>query len=500
MLSADIPQGKLRGAPLHGDGGALFAGIPFAEPPVGPLRLRPPQPPRPWSGVRDASRYRAAPLQRLTALAGSNADAAIAGASVSLAAENSEDCLYLNVWTPEVTGRRPVIVWIYGGGFDMGSAAPPMTDGAALSRQTGTVVVAANYRVGALGYLHLAELGGPRWATSSNLGLQDQAAALHWVRQNIAALGGDPTNITVAGESAGAFSIGSLLATPAAAGMFHRAILSSGSTERVFTADIGTAVAADLLTTLGLDTVDGLLDVPAELILTAQNTIVDTDIGRRNLPGGRSWGVVLDGTILPAHPNSVVASGDCSDVGLLIGANRDELRLFQFLQGDTYVPTHEQALLAEMHRAGVASPRHLLTAYRARMPHADLAELRTMFLTDAIYRLPATKLAAAHTAAGGSAHTYLFAAQPFGPQLGACHAADLPFLFDGLEQIGRATDDLLRTRDELTRAWGLFAATGAPGWPRFDPTTRPNTRQFGAAPTMITEPPIDDVAAAWQQA
>ena len=191
------------------------------------LRLRPPQPPEAWTGVRAADVFPPAPAQGSTAL----------GGRATMTFASDEDCLYLNLFAPALDGARPVIVWIYGGGFEIGTASPPMTDVAALGRATGTVVVAMNYRVGALGWLHLADLGGPDWAGSTNLGLQDQIAALHWVRANIAAFGGDPDNITVAGESAGAFSIGALLAAPAAAGTFHRAILSSGSTERVFAAE-----------------------------------------------------------------------------------------------------------------------------------------------------------------------------------------------------------------------------------------------------------------------
>jgi para-nitrobenzyl esterase len=490
----DTRDGRLRGGPLP-DGGALFAGIPFAAPPVGPLRLRPPQPPQPWSDVRDATELRTAPPQRLSALL---AGAGGGDSAINPMGDHDEDCLYLNVWTPELSGRHPVLVWIYGGGFDSGSASPPTTDGAALSRLTGTVVVAANYRLGALGFLHLAELGGPGWAGSSNLGLQDQAAALRWVRDNIAAFGGDPGNITVAGESAGAFSIGSLLVAPAAEDTFHRAILSSGSTSRIFDADTGTAIASDLLAKLELDKVDDLVDVPVERILDVQNSVVDTDIGRRNLPGGRSWGVVLDGTVLPRHPQGAVAAGAAAGIGLLVGANRDEMRLFQAMQGAAYTPADEPALLAEMERAGVADPGRLLAGYRQRSPKAGLAELRTLFLTDAVYRLPASELAAAQTAAGGRAHAYLFAAEPVGPDLGAFHGSDLMMVFDALDHVG--TPELIKVRDDLTEAWARFAATGDPGWAPYDPGARPNTRQFGGTEQMITEPPADEATATWATA
>jgi para-nitrobenzyl esterase len=518
----DTPAGRLRGTPLP-DGGVLFAGIPFAAPPIGSLRLRPPHPPRAWLGVRDATRFRPAPPQTVPALmrgqraagnpsppgssprtAETPSPAGIGpsttqapsptASSPFLVGDRSEDCLYLNVWTPDLAGRRPVLAWIYGGGFDAGSAAPPFTDGAALSRLTGAVVVAANYRVGALGYLHLAGIGGPDWAGCSNLGLQDQAAALRWVRENIAAFGGDPGNITVAGESAGAFSIGSLLATPAAAGTFHRAILSSGSADRIFDADTGSAIATDLLAALGLGTVEGLLDVPVEKILAVQSAVVDADIGRRNLPGGRSWGVVLDGAVLPHHPRAAVSDGAAAGIGLLVGANREEVRLFQVMQGAAFEPVNEGALLDEMRRAGVASSERLLAGYRRRAPGAGLAGLRSMFLTDAVYRRPASALAAARAAAGGPVHAYLFSAAAMGQQLGACHGADLMLLFDRVDPGNR---ELLAVRDDLIGAWARFAATGDPGWPPYDPAAPLNTRQFGGTASMVTEPPADDASAAW---
>ncbi|KPM52186.1 carboxylesterase [Frankia sp. CcI49] len=422
------------------------------------------------------------------------------GAGAAMTFESDEDCLYLNIWTPDLTGNLPVIVWFYGGGFDTGSAAPPATDGAALSRLTGTVVVAANYRVGALGFLHLADLGGSAWEGSSNLGLQDQAAALRWVRDTIALFGGDPGNVTAAGESAGAFCVGALLTMPAAAGTFHKAILSSGSASRIFDADTGTAIATDLLAALGLQKVDDLLDIPVERILDTQHTVIDGDIGRRNLPGGRSWGVVHDGTILPRHPEQAVAAGDAAGIGLLVAANRDEVRLFQTMQGAAFIPADEAALLAEMSQAGAPVPERLLAGYRRRAPDADAGDLRARFLTDAIYRLPASRLAAAQVAAGGRAHTYLFAAEPFGPGLGAFHAADLLVLFDSLERRGVATPQLRQIQHDLTGAWARFAATGDPGWPLYAPTADPNTRQFGGDTDMVTEPPDDDATTAWTQA
>jgi para-nitrobenzyl esterase len=492
----ETDRGRVRGLAM-GAAGAVFAGIPFAGPPVGPLRLRPPQPVESWSGVRDAVRFPPRPAQ--SGFAGQQIDM---GPSVGVTAEgletnpqSSEDCLYLNVWSPGLSGRRPVIVWIYGGGYEVGAASPPDTNGASLAQRADIVVVAMNYRVGALGFLHLVDLGGPEWAGSTNLGLQDQAAALHWVKENIAAFGGDPDNVTIAGQSAGAFSVGSLLAMPIAAGTFGKAILSSGSTSRIFHTDIANVIAEDVLSKLGLSTVDELLDVPVERILAIQSSVVDNDLGLRNLPGGRSWGAVLDGTLLPRRPQDAVKDGVAVDIPLLVSANRDEMRLFQLMQGEAYHPDDEDALLAEITRAGFTQPAQVLAAYRKRAPAADLTQLRTLFLGDAIYRMPVSRLAQAQVAAGGRAYAALFSAEPMGPEIGAGHGMDLPYVFDQLTAMQADTPENLAIRDEMVGTWARFAATGDPGWPAY---THANARQFGGDAATVTEPPDDEATALWR--
>ena len=466
--------GQLRGKELPG--GILFAGIPFAQPPIGELRLRPPQPVEPWTGVREATTYPPAPAQGGTALA----------AEEQMPWADDEDCLYLNLFTPALDGARPVIVWIYGGGFEVGTASPPMTDVAALARATDAVVVAANYRVGALGWLHLADLGGAEWAGSTNLGLQDQIAALQWVRENVATFGGDPDNVTIAGESAGAYSVGSLLAAPGASGTFHRAILSSGSTERIFSAATATAIAEDLLNALGLSSVDELAGVPVERLLATQGTVIESDIARRNLPGGRAWGVVLDGSVLPVHPTAAVRAGALTQIPLLISTNRDEIKAFEQLPG--FAPADDNAVLADIRRAGFDEPDSVLTGYRVRHPQADLTELRSRFLTDAIYAFPANQLAEDQVGASGKAYRALFAADPFGPEMGTPHGMDLLYIFDMLDGNGAGTPANHAVRDDLHDVWRRFAATGDPGWPVYDAYAFDNTRLFGGPGGMTTEP------------
>ena len=498
-IVVDTDHGPLRGR--RAGGLTVFAGVPFAAPPTGDRRLAPPQPVDHWSGVRDALTLPPAPSQGTSALRGDrNADSRPARlgwsggpaaahfaahlAAVDAATRNSaEDCLYLNVWTPDHAGDRPVIVYLFGGGFDAGSASPPVTDGAALARATDCVVVTVNYRLGALGFLHLADLGGAEWAGSTNLGLQDQAAALRWVQANIAAFGGDPKRVTLAGQSAGAFSVGALLTMPAADGTFQRAILHSGSTQRVFPASTATSIAEDLLSALGVDDLGSLRTLPVQRILEVQNLVIDTDIGRRNLPGGRSWGVVLDGNVLPRHPHEALTYGAARDITLLVGANHDEMQIFQRIGAAAFRPADEAALLAEISRGGAAHPGEVLDGYRRRLSTSgaapDLADLRAAFLTDYVYREPATRLAATQIAAGGTAYHYVFADAPLGPGLGAFHGCEGIYLFEDLDRAGITSTRSRAVGDAFRHAWAAFAWDGQPGWPSYDPRADNSTQYFG---------------------
>ncbi|MFJ5306921.1 carboxylesterase/lipase family protein [Streptomyces sp. NPDC088350] len=488
-VSATVEQGELAGRALD-DGGSVFAGIPFAEPPVGPLRLRPPRPPRPWQGIRDATAFRASPAQNPDPWSPPDA-------------MHDEDCLHVNVWTPDVHGHRPVMVWIYGGAFESGSAAPPGTDGQWLMRGGDVVAVAFNYRVGALGFLDLTGIGGENWSGSVNLGLQDQVAALHWVRRNIARFGGDPDNVCVFGGSAGASSVGCLLAMPTARGLFRRAVLMSPPVARIYAPATARRLAADLLDTVGVRRPEQLLDLPVEDILAAQAKIVPADMGVRALPGGRSWGPVLDGTVLPRTPVQAAEAGDTVTVPLLIGANRDEMLAAEvFGQPGTEPPTVD-ALYDEVAGAvGEDAARGLLDAYRAAEPDAGTARLRLRFLGDHLYRVPAARMAEAHTRAGGRAYRYLFAADL--PVVGPSHGMEAALVFgthdsddNPLAQLYRQWDGSAALGRQVMAAWAGFARTGDPGWAPHTPGAA-DVQVFGA-PGPVSEPPTA-TAAAWQLA
>ncbi|WP_194903935.1 carboxylesterase/lipase family protein [Catenulispora rubra] len=479
-VSVEIPQGSLNGRVLD-EGGVLFAGIPFAQPPTGALRLRPPQPPRPWAGVRDASDFLPPPPQN-------------AGLSLPPDTVCSEDSLHVNVWTPDVHGRRPVMVWIYGGAYETGSAAPPVTDGQQLMRGGDVVVVSFNYRIGALGFVHLAGIGGQEWADTANLGLQDQVAVLRWIRENIAEFGGDPDNVTVFGNSAGAGAIGCLLAMPTARGLFQRAVMMSPPIGRIYSPATAEQLATQLLDEVGIHRPEQLANVPVEHILTAQSRAVSGDLGARALPGGRSWGPVLDGIVLPGMPLQAVEAGETADVSLLVGANRDEMLLFERFEQPDITPPTADAVLADMAATvGQAAARDLWEAYQVAEPDGTPARLRLRFLSDYIYRIPASRMADAHIRAGGTAHQYLFAADL--PGLGAGHGTEVALVFGGhkdpanpLAQVYArwpGSDQLSR---EMMAAWTAFAHSGDPGWTRHAPGAT-DVHVFGAD-GPVAEPPV----------
>ena len=464
--TVETTGGRVRGG--RSEGVSVYRGIPFAR----QSRFAPPRPPVPWSGIQDATAFGPAAPQH-------------AMGPRPAPASQSEDCLYLNVWTPAAdAGRRPVMVWVHGGGFEAGTSFAAHTDGSALVRRGDVVVVSLAYRLGALGFLDLTGWGGP-----ANLGLLDQVAGLEWVRDNIAAFGGDPGNVTVFGESAGAFSIGALLAMPRAKACFHKAILQSGGTTRIFQPDTTQAMTADLLRATGCATIDELRAVDADKILDAQQRVIDTDIGCRNTPGGRSWGAVADGEVLPAHPQGAVESGAVAGFPILVSATRDEVNVFRAAAPSAFDPVDEAALLAEMSGCVGGRADRLHAFYRATDP--DLGSIRSRFLTDWIYRIPAVRLAEYWR---GPAWLSLFAwsSPVFADGRGSHHALDTPFVFGTVAdpavaaQIG-PDPSAAAVSEAMSTAWISFAHTGNPGWPRYTRERR-TTMRFDAEPRPVDDP------------
>ncbi|MCX5394783.1 carboxylesterase/lipase family protein [Streptomyces sp. NBC_00094] len=464
-------QGEVRGR-TSPYGVTSFLGIPYAAPPFGALRFRAPAPPEPWTGVRDA-----------TAHGPTAPHAPYAPPFDALIPENhipGEDCLNLDIRTPAPGpgAALPVMVWMHGGAFTNGSGSASGYDGSAFARD-GVVCVNLNYRLGSDGFLHLP--GRP-----DNRGLLDQIAALRWIRENIASFGGDPDRVTVFGESAGAMSIGTLLTTEAARGLFRRAVLQSGACHHYLRPASARLIAARLAERLGIEPTPAAFEaVPLPELLYVQaelRTEVSAD------PDPARWGeAVLN--MMPFEPvrPGLTLPGPDGDVDLLIGSNREEYRLF-------LVPTRRlqafpESSLRAMTAAYGLDPGEALPVYRDARPDATPGELLDAVATDWFYRIPAIRLA---EAVPGS-HLYEFAWRSplFDGTLGACHALELPFVFDRLHDPSYAP--LLGDRppqalaDAMHGAWISFATTGDPGWEAYDKTTR-TTMTFTTTPTAVPDP------------
>src|SRR5579884_487511 len=373
----EIVSGRLRG--ITSGGIHAFKGIPYAAPPVGPNRFRPPQPAQPWAGVREASAYAGhawqSPLRpkrrpELDRLLGPADDT-----------PEGEDCLTLNVWTPDLDkGKRPVMVWLHGGAFAYGSGNRAVTDGANLARRGDVVVISVNHRLNIFGFLHLADLGGERFAGSGNAGMLDQIAALEWVRDNVAGFGGDPGNVTIFGESGGGGKVSALLAMPAAQGLFHRAIVQSGAAIRMTARERANALAAAVLAQLGIgkNECDRLQDVPPQQLLAAIAP-ASRAAGPRPFPllDRYDFGPVVDGADLPQHPFDPAAPAASAAIPLLVGGTKDESSLFLTEDEPYWTGTlTEAALRARIAAVAGDDADAVIAAYRERLPSATPAELQ----------------------------------------------------------------------------------------------------------------------------
>jgi para-nitrobenzyl esterase len=451
-------MGRLEG--LEREGVRIFRGIPFARPPVGELRFRPPEPPQPWPGVRDATCFGPSAPQPPLAMAG------FPGFDIG---ETSEDCLYLNVYAPAGEGaRRPVLVWIHGGAFVIGSGSQSLYDGSALARRGDAIVVTVNYRLGALGFLDLGEQEG---VATANAGLLDQVAALRFVRDHVEAFGGDPDNVTIFGESAGGMSVGTLLGCPTAAGLFRRAIAQSGACHATHDWESAAGVTAAVLSALDVDSpnVRTLREVPVAQLMSLQQRI-----GLRlMLAGGRQilpFAPVVDGHVLPKHPLDAVRDGLSRDVSLLIGTTRDEWKLFGRFDPEMRTLDEEKLVARVQQRLPHADGRRLVQSYRANRPEADWASVCFALETDRVFRMPAVRLAEAQAAAGASTFMYRFDWESpfFGGLVGACHGIDVPFVFGGLDlpmadQFVGTGPAARRLADRTMDGWLAFARGGRPG-------------------------------------
>jgi para-nitrobenzyl esterase len=485
----------------------VYRGIPYAKPPVGKLRFCAPEPVVPWAGVRAATSFGASAMQARSAIV-----------TASVPEPFSEDCLYLNVYTPAADdARRPVFFWLHGGAFSYGSGGEVLYDGGRLAERGDVVVVTINYRLGVLGFSHFPEHERVRLGVTSNAGILDQIAALRWVRDNIAAFGGDPDAVTVAGESAGAFSVAMLLAMPAARGLFRHAVAQSGARFSRGGADPHhtTELLRRALAVPG-DNPEALWDVPAARVLEAQRQLT---VGSSISAGSVSAFVpVHDGDTLPLPLDQALAYGEHARVPLLIGTNRDEINLFM---GPALKklgePIAESAMLAQLGNlipdAGEARLREMIEVYRASrsergLPHGDRALLAAIS-SDGLWRIPSGQFAEAYLAYQPNTFQYLFTYESPAMRgaLRACHGLDLPFMFGTYDAAGQAqfagTGEVVqRLSERMMDAWLAFTCSGDPSlshadahWPAYNLAQRP-TMQLDQESALV-QAPYDAERAAW---
>ncbi|MFE6188487.1 carboxylesterase/lipase family protein [Streptomyces sp. NPDC056465] len=481
--------GAVTGRPVPRDPAVtVLRGIPYAAPPFGANRFRSPRPAAPWDGVRDCAVHGPVAPQ----------SAELPGSPVW--SPGDEDILSLNIWTPGGHGDAlPVLVWIHGGAYLFGSSAQPDFDGTALAR-LGLVVVTLNYRLGFEGFGHVPP-GADGEPCPDNRGLLDQIAALRWVREDIAAFGGDPGRVTVAGQSSGATSVACLMAMEGARGLFRRAVVHS-AVNACATPESAARTTAEVAVAAGVPaTYDGLVSASPKMLVDASDQVAER---YRSDPGSgpRHYDPAIYGPVagvagLPLDPLTALAAGAGRAVDLLVCHTSEEYWLLDAVGSCAKVTTEERiAAFASDHRL----PESLLHAYRALMPEASVNELYLAVYGDMLFGEYSSRLAEYHARAGGRAHLSRFVRQRDGrgEQVRAWHCADIPFAFGNVDEESvhflmggppGAADRALAGR--MTQAWADFAATGDPGWPRLasgDPGAPPRPAAGDAVRIWDTRP------------
>ena len=487
------PRALTQQGPVEGEASGTvlaFRGIPYAAPPVGALRFRAPQSPVKREGVLSALDMGPACPQLIDADLTENNHAMMA-----------EDCLSLNVWTPGTDARkRPVMVWIHGGAYVVGSVRNTGYDGSRLAARGDVVVVSINYRLGAWGFLALADHGSS-YDGSANAGLLDQIAALRWVQQNISVFGGDPGNVTIFGESAGASSAGALLSMPQAAGLFSRAILQSGlpSNQTPHAYPRSKRLAAEFLTLLGATSPAEIQGRSMQDLLDAQDALFTShsDLG--------TFGPVVDGITLKEPPFTVVSEGRGNRVPILVGTTGEEMRYFTSVY-DIGLERKPRALMQEQLKAA-AGPRaaEVLATYEKLYP--DWGDVAVQIASDAFLRLPSIRLAEAVTGFQ-PVYMYLFSYRSTSSykRFGSMHSIEIPFVFGTVDlpeviaYLGRSphrAELSARTMDH----WVAFARHGNPAlpggmlWPRYDLQGR-QTMELGPESKLVSDP-LGEQRRAW---
>ena len=470
--------GAIRGVRRHGV--SAFHGIPYAAAPIASRRFRPPEPAEPWSGVRDCT------------TSGSICPQGSPGAASRLVQD--EDCLNLNVWTAGPDGNRPIIFYIHGGGFVAGHGSARVTDGERLARR-GAVVVAANYRLHALGFL---DLEGPH---DPIIGLLDQIMALKWVRDNAHAVGGDPGNVTIAGYSSGGNSVAMLLTMPAAAGLFRRAVIQDGSAVVHLTRETTARVAADFLDALAITRSDrdALERISIDAVLNAVREV--TAVYRRMPPQDTSRKAAVDRrkgtTWTPAHgpqlarpPLLAIRAGDARGIDLMIGTNRDSMTLIS----DTMPPIAPDVIGGYLgdHLDDARSLATVLETYGSELPGATANDVLGAVMTDLLLAVPATLVAEAQARHNRRVWLYEFCC-PNRTTGKAAHGIDTGLWFGNAHRDALADDPVLRLANRMADTLVAFAREGDPstselsGWRPYDAEQRA-TMQLDFEPRVVLDP------------
>ncbi len=482
-------------------GAYVFCGIPYAAPPVGSRRWLPPQPAEPWDGVR--------PVKRFATTAPQNPPESSILAAPQPEPQD-EDCLYLNIFTPGLDdARRPVLFWIHGGGFTTGSGSALVYYGRNITMRGDVVLVTINYRLGALGFLKLDEVTNGNIPATGNEGLLDQTFAMEWVRDNIAAFGGDPDNVTIFGESAGGMSVGAQLAMPGAKGLFHKAIPQSGAAHTASSPDRSVKAANVFLQILGISASDtgALRSLAMERLMEAQKELAVRAITPEFAIGGMPLQPVIDGKILPRMPINAIANGSADGIPVLVGSILEEWKLFGVMDPSIASLTEEQLLRRCQRIIPSGDVGGLIEAYRKarekRGAPTTPGELLMAIQTDRTFRMPAIALAETQMQRGTPAYSYLFTwtSPAMDGKLGACHALELGFLFGTHEEnfsgIGPEADALSANMQDT---WVAFARTGDPScespgkWPAYG--ERRETMVLGRE-SVLVEAPYEEERRAW---
>jgi para-nitrobenzyl esterase len=481
FVEVNTSAGKIRGLVI--DKVYAFKGIPYGASTAGKRRFMPPVKPEAWTGIKDTIAWGPEAPQVSPHTEIPEVRATIPGTGMS------EDCLRLNIWTNGFgrNDKRPVMVWLHGGGFTSGNGSYTIYDGTNLAKKRDVVAVTINHRLNSFGFLHLPEIGGAKFAQASNVGMLDAIAALQWVRDNIANFGGDPNNVTIFGQSGGAGKVSTLLAMPGAKGLFHRAIIQSGSNLKAVSADDATKSARALMAKLNVKTVDDLQKVPMDQLIQATTATQ----GLRLAP--------VIGPSLPRDPFSPDAPAMSADVPVLLGTVETEVTFFPNTQMEPIDDTALRARVKQATRAEDAQVTHLIDLYRQGRPGVSNIDVALILESDTRFRPGVVTEAELKSAQKAPVYMYYFTwrSPVRDGKLKTFHTLEIPFVTDNVDNATSMTgtgQDRYALADKMSAAWTAFARTGNPNhkglptWPKFDPMSTRATMIFNNECKVVNDP------------